>query len=73
MRLRKSVLTGAGITRVRRGTGFSYTGADGKPLDDAAIARIKKLVIPPAWKKVFLMQTLPIIAAAGGGTKDTAN
>ncbi len=55
MRLRKSVLTGPGITRVRRGKGFSYQGPDGAPLsDDKAVARIKGLVIPPAWKKVWI-------------------
>lgn len=55
MRLRKSVLTGPGITRVRRGKGFSYEGPDGTPLADGeAVARIKELVIPPAWKKVWI-------------------
>ena len=55
MRLRRSVLSGPGIVRQRRGKGFSYYGPDGQPLDDeAALLRIKELVIPPAWKKVWI-------------------
>jgi DNA topoisomerase-1 len=55
MRLRRSVLGGPGITRKRRGKGFSYYAPDGAPLDDdAALQRIKELVIPPAWKKVWI-------------------
>jgi DNA topoisomerase IB len=49
------VLTAPGITRVRRGKGFSYRGTDGEPLgDEKALDRIKELVIPPAWKKVWI-------------------
>jgi DNA topoisomerase IB len=55
VRLRKSVLTGPGIERVRRGKGFSYVDSDGSPLgDEKAVERIKELVIPPAWKKVWI-------------------
>jgi DNA topoisomerase I len=55
VRLRRSVLSRAGITRIRRGKGFSYCAPDGQPLvDDAALSRIKDLVIPPAWKKVWI-------------------
>jgi DNA topoisomerase-1 len=55
VRLRKSVLTGPGIARIRRGKGFSYEGPDGEPLgDEKALHRIKELVIPPAWKKVWI-------------------
>jgi DNA topoisomerase IB len=55
MRLRRSVLTSAGITRRRHGRGFSYRGADGEALtDEAALRRIDELVIPPAWKKVWI-------------------
>ena len=55
MRLRQSVLVGPGIARKRRGKGFSYYAPDGAPLDDdAALQRIKELVIPPAWKKVWI-------------------
>jgi DNA topoisomerase IB len=55
MRLRHSNLEGPGITRRRRGKGFSYIGTDGEPLEDqAALHRIEALVIPPAWKKVWI-------------------
>ncbi|MDT5179613.1 MAG: topoisomerase [Mycobacterium sp.] len=55
MRLRRSVLTGPGFTRVRRGKGFSYETTSGDPLtDEKALKRIKELVIPPAWKKVWI-------------------
>ena len=55
MRLRRSALSGPGIARKRRGTGFTYNGPDGGPLvDEAALQRIKDLVIPPAWKKVWI-------------------
>jgi DNA topoisomerase IB len=55
MKLRQSNITGPGFTRKRRGKGFSYHDADGTPLlDDAALQRINDLVIPPAWKKVWI-------------------
>ena len=55
MRLRRSVVTGPGFGRVRRGKGFSYVGTDGAPLtDEKDLERIKELVIPPAWKKVWI-------------------
>jgi DNA topoisomerase-1 len=55
MRLRRSVVSGPGLRRVRRGRGFSYHDPEGKALaDEAALTRIKDLVIPPAWKKVWI-------------------
>ncbi len=55
MRLRRSVVSGPGLSRVRRGRGFSYHDQDGKPIsDEATLTRIKDLVIPPAWKKVWI-------------------
>jgi DNA topoisomerase-1 len=55
MRLRRSDLRGPGLHRVRRGRGFSYHDADGTPVTDAkTLNRIKDLVIPPAWKKVWI-------------------
>ncbi|WP_319432977.1 DNA topoisomerase IB [Mycobacterium sp. RTGN5] len=55
MRLRRSVLDKPGITRKRSGTGFAYHESDGARVDDpATLARIKDLVIPPAWKKVWI-------------------
>ncbi|HWF30479.1 MAG TPA: DNA topoisomerase IB [Mycobacterium sp.] len=55
MRLRRSVLSNPGIARTRRGKGFAYHGPDGELLDDErTLQRIKDLVIPPAWKKVWI-------------------
>jgi DNA topoisomerase IB len=48
-------LTGPGILRRKSGRGFRYFGPDGAPLTDArALARIKALVIPPAWEDVWI-------------------
>jgi len=45
----------SGITRVRRGTGFQYIDPFGKTVEDAeTIARIRSLVIPPAWADVWI-------------------
>ena len=53
--LTRSELTAPGIRRRRSGRGFRYFTADGKPLADAvAVARIKALVIPPAWEDVWI-------------------
>jgi DNA topoisomerase IB len=55
VRLRRSDLSGPGITRRRSGKGFTYRDPDGRRLDDAdTLARIKDLVIPPAWRKVWI-------------------
>ena len=55
MRLRRSVLSQPGIARKRRGKGFAYYRPDGKALSDPeTLQRIKDLVIPPAWKKVWI-------------------
>ncbi|MCW2562859.1 MAG: topoisomerase [Mycobacterium sp.] len=55
MRLRRSAVGGPGIRRVRRGRGFSYQNPDGAPVTDAAtLQRIKDLVIPPAWRNVWI-------------------
>ena len=44
-----------GITRKRRGKSFQYFDADGKPIrNKEEIARIKSLVIPPAWTNVWI-------------------
>jgi len=43
-----------GITRLKKGKGFTYI-YDEKPLNgEAEIARIKKLAIPPAWTNVWI-------------------
>lgn len=55
MRLRRSALDRPGITRMRRGKGFAYYDVDGESLtDERTLQRIKDLVIPPAWKKVWI-------------------
>ena len=46
---------GPGLTRRRRGRGFSYHDASGAVITDhAEIARLKALVIPPAWQDVWI-------------------
>lgn len=55
MRLRRSDLRGPGLRRVRRGRGFSYVDPGGDPVTDTeTLDRIKDLVIPPAWKRVWI-------------------
>ena len=54
-RIRRVDCSGPGITRVRRGRGFAYLAPDGRPLDDPdTLARIRGLVIPPAWRDVWI-------------------
>jgi DNA topoisomerase-1 len=44
-----------GIRRQRSGRGFSYYGPDGERVrDSATLRRIRSLVIPPAWTKVWI-------------------
>ncbi len=44
-----------GFSRKRWGRGFRYFGPDKKPVaDEIQLKRIKALVIPPAWKKVWI-------------------
>ena len=53
--LRYVIPKGPGIRRVRSGEGFRYIGPDDKPVNDAeTLARIKSLVIPPAWSSVWI-------------------
>jgi DNA topoisomerase-1 len=55
MRLRRSVVRGPGLRRVRRGKGFSYRDQHGQVITDPqTLQRIKDLVIPPAWKNVWI-------------------
>lgn len=53
-RLRRSTLTSPGIRRIGRGKGFSYLTAEGERPDEETLTRIKDLVIPPAWKEVWI-------------------
>ncbi len=44
-----------GIRRLAHGKGFSYADEDGRPVkDEATLARIKALAIPPAWTSVWI-------------------
>jgi DNA topoisomerase I len=55
MRLRRSDGGGPGIRRVRRGRGFSYVDDVGKPVTDReTLERVRGLVIPPAWRDVWV-------------------
>jgi DNA topoisomerase I len=46
---------GVGLTRRRRGRGWSFLDVTGEPITDPElIARIKALVIPPAWQDVWI-------------------
>ena len=46
---------GPGILRKRRGKAFSYIGPDSKLVrDNATLKRIRALVIPPAWRNVWI-------------------
>jgi len=54
-RLRRSDCSGPGLTRVRRGKGFSYQDNEGRPVKDPEeVLRIKALAIPPAWQEVWI-------------------
>jgi DNA topoisomerase IB len=53
--LGRSDPSGAGIRRRRCGRGFSYLGPDTAVIKDPrTLARIKALVIPPAWEDVWI-------------------
>lgn len=53
--LRYVIPKGVGISRKRSGTGFTYLNPDGsKVADETVLARIKSLVIPPAWTDVWI-------------------
>ena len=54
MRLRRSDIDKPGIRRVRRGNGFGYVDPDGRAVDPDTRERAKALVVPPAWKDVWI-------------------
>ncbi|GGU57055.1 DNA topoisomerase IB [Lentzea flava] len=54
MRLRRSDPAGPGWTRRRHGSGFRYLDATGQRLAPEDVARVKALVIPPAWREVWI-------------------
>src|SRR5947209_191523 len=54
-RLRRSDVTATGLARRRQGKRWCYVAADGTVIcDEAEIARIESLVIPPAWREVWI-------------------
>jgi DNA topoisomerase-1 len=54
-RLRRSNPSGPGCTRRRCGKGFMYIADDGERITDPElVARITALVIPPAWRDVWI-------------------
>jgi DNA topoisomerase-1 len=54
-RLRRADCAGAGITRRRRGRGFSYEDPSGEAIEDEeTLERIRQMAIPPAWKEVWI-------------------
>jgi DNA topoisomerase IB len=55
VRLRRVSPDGPGLTRRRRGKGWSYLDAGGaRVTDPEVVARIEALVIPPAWTDVWI-------------------
>jgi DNA topoisomerase IB len=55
MRLRRADTSKPGYARRRSGRGFSYRDTGGAPLTDPAeLDRVKALVIPPAWRDVWI-------------------
>ena len=47
--------SGPGITRMKVGKGFRFVGVDGRTVKSRdVLTRIKALVIPPAWAKVWI-------------------
>ena len=54
-RLRRSDCSRPGIVRRGRGRGFEYLDESGERIDDGEVLeRIRELVIPPAWKDVWI-------------------
>ena len=54
-RLKRSDCSGPGITRRKHGKGFVYLDEDGDRISDKeTVQRISELVIPPAWKDVWI-------------------
>ena len=53
-RLRRSSPDDPGWTRRRAGTGFVYLDEAGTRLPPEAVERVKRLVIPPAWRDVWI-------------------
>ena len=55
VRLRRSDCSGTGIHRVKHGRGFRYLDHDSESVrEDEVLERIDAMVIPPAWKDVWI-------------------
>jgi DNA topoisomerase IB len=55
MRLKRVSSNAPGISRRRRGRGFSYEDRRGRPIaDEGTLERISALAIPPAWTDVWI-------------------
>lgn len=55
MRLRRSDIQLPGLGRRRHGNGFTYHDVQGARItDEATLKRLRQLVIPPAWRKVWI-------------------
>src|SRR6476469_11090555 len=54
VRLRRTSPAQPGWTRRRAGKGFVYLDAGGERLPAEDVERIRELVIPPAWKDVWI-------------------
>ncbi|KQY60304.1 DNA topoisomerase [Aeromicrobium sp. Root495] len=54
VRLRRVSSSSPGWARLRHGRGFRYLDADGAPLPAEDVQRCKELVIPPAWREVWI-------------------
>ncbi|MFI6266392.1 DNA topoisomerase IB [Micromonospora sp. NPDC051006] len=55
MRLRRSDPGGPGYRRRRRGSGWLFLGPEGDPVRDPdELTRLRGLVIPPAWRDVWI-------------------
>ncbi len=54
-RLKRSDSSEPGVARLRRGRGFTYVDASGRPVTDREeLERIRQLAIPPAWRDVWI-------------------
>ena len=53
-RLRRVSTQDPGWSRRHHGRGYRYLDVDGTPLPKAEVERIKALVIPPAWRNVWI-------------------
>ena len=53
-RLRMVSPSSPGWSRIRRGSGFSYVDMEGSPLPPGDVEYCRSLVIPPAWRDVWI-------------------